>query len=115
MVRTVTTKKATAKSTPISAAPPNALRMWRDASRIYVELPGSPGNDPYIIAYLFSEGGLSKALALLPHGPEYDHLGTIPSSYQKRWSGSNPAKPEPATEMQRIEAEALLHRLGMLK
>lgn len=45
-----------------SAAPANALKMWADNARIYVELPGSP---PHILAFAYSEAGLSKALAIL--------------------------------------------------
>lgn len=98
-----------------SAAPPNALRMWTDGVRIYVELPGSPGNDPYIVAYLYSEGGLSKALHLLgERRVDYDYQGTIPNSYRKRWAGA-PSKPEPGDEQQRASAEALLRRHGLIK
>jgi len=98
-----------------SAAPPNALRMWTDGVRIYVELPGSPGNDPYIVAYLYSEGGLSKALNLLgQRRADYDYLGTIPASYRKRWSGRGSAAPV-GTDAQSASAEAYLRQKGIIK
>src|SRR5690348_4658967 len=98
-----------------SAAPPNALRMWTDGVRIYVELPGSPGNDPYIVAYLYSEGGLSKALHLLgERRVDYDYQGTVPASYRKRWSGKVP-QDNVGDETQRASAEALLRRHGLIK
>lgn len=100
---------------PASAAPPNALRMWTDGTRIFVELPGSPGRDPYIVDYLYSEGGLSKALNLLgQRRVDYDYLGTIPDTYRKRWDGA-PTKPEPGTAEQRAAAELTLRRMGILK
>lgn len=98
-----------------SAAPPNALRMWTDGTRIYIELPGSPGNDPYITAYLYSEGGLSKALSLLgQHRVDYDYLGTVPQSYRKRWSGAD-TKPTYGDSKQHASAEATLRRMGIIK
>lgn len=98
-----------------SAAPPNALRMWTDGTRIYIELPGSPGNDPYITAYLYSQDGLAKALSLLgQHRVDYDYLGTVPTSYHKRWSGAD-SKPEPGNAQQRAQAEATLRRMGIIK
>lgn len=47
-----------------SAAPPNALLVWADHRSIYVQLRYSSGA-PYILSFPRSEGGLSKALALL--------------------------------------------------
>src|SRR6266571_4429545 len=52
-----------------SAAPTNALRVWADATRIYVELPG-----PHIIPYALTDGGLSKALSLI-RTQRYDFAG----------------------------------------
>ena len=57
-----------------SAAPPNALLIWTDGRSIYVELPSKPNVPPCIITYRLSEGGLSKALALL--GKHADVAGT---------------------------------------
>lgn len=56
-----------------SAAPANALRCWADHRSIYVELPSPKG--PTILAFTLSEGGLSKALALIA-GTRYDFGGT---------------------------------------
>lgn len=46
-----------------SAAPANALLIWTDGRRVFVELPSPKG--PVVLTYLYTEGGLSKALALL--------------------------------------------------
>ena len=90
-----------------SAAPPNALRMWTDGIRIYVELPGLRG--PYIVTYLYSESGLARALDLLgQRRADYEYLGTIPDNYLK------PSK-EPSTHNSRSAAEALLRRMGVIK
>lgn len=110
MMTTTKTERAS------SAAPPNALRMWTDGTRIYVELPGSPGLDPYIVDYRYNVEGLIKALNLLcRHRVDYDYLGTrpIPDTYRKRWSENY--KPEPGTPEQRAQAEAMLRRMGILK
>lgn len=98
-----------------SAAPPNALRMWTDGVRIYIELPGSPGNDPYITAYLYSEGGLAKALSLLGQRRiDYDYLDKVPASYRKRWSSAD-NKPEYGSETTHAQARATLLRMGIIK
>lgn len=90
-----------------SAVPPNALRMWTDGVRIYVELPGLAG--PYIVAYLYSEGGLAKALNILGvNRVDYDHQGTIPAGYLK-------PKPTPGTSTQQAHSEAVGRRLGFIK
>jgi hypothetical protein len=52
-----------------SAAPANALRVWSDTTRIYVELPG-----PHIIPYTKTDAGLSKALSLITT-QRYDFSG----------------------------------------
>jgi len=94
-----------------SAAPPNALRMWTDGARIYIELPGSPGKPPYIVAELYCEGGLSKALHLLGvHRVDYDYVGTVPSGYTGR---GNP--PSPVPEKSQAIAEKLLREKGYIK
>ena len=91
-----------------SAAPPNALHIWTDGARIYVELPGSPGHSPYVISYYYSEGGLSKALALLgKHRVDYDYQGDLPVDYQH--------KPGKGTATQKATIEAMLLRLGVIK
>jgi hypothetical protein len=46
-----------------SAAPPYAIRVWADHRNVYAEVPSL--NQPCVIAFPLSEGGLSKVLALL--------------------------------------------------
>lgn len=48
-----------------SAAPPYAANMWMDHHSIYMEIPAVDGGPPYIAAYSCTEGGLSKALAMM--------------------------------------------------
>lgn len=92
-----------------SAAPPNALRMWTDGSRIYVELPGLRG--PYVVAYQYCEGGLGKALALLgERRVDYDYTGTIPPAYTNPMNWS-----QPGTKQQQAIAEKLLRQRGIIK
>lgn len=90
-----------------SAAPPNALLMWTDGIRIYVELPGK---EPYIVANDFTTAGLAKALSLLAERKSpYDYSGTIPKSY----TGRN--IPNVGTDRQHAIAEQLLRRKGVLR
>lgn len=46
-----------------TAAPPYAIRVWADDNSIYAEI--SSINAPCVISAPFSEGGLSKILAVL--------------------------------------------------
>lgn len=46
-----------------SAAPDYAVKVWMDDSNIYAELPSL--NQPCVMAFPISEGGLSKCLATL--------------------------------------------------
>lgn len=93
-----------------TAVPPNALRMWTDGIRIYVELPGLAG--PYIVAYSYCEGGLSKALNLLgANRVDYDYQGAIPSGYKKATRPANTLD----TDLRRASVEASLRRMGVLR
>jgi hypothetical protein len=89
-----------------SGAPPNALRMWTDGVRIYVELPGSDGKPPYITTELYSEAGLAKALRILGvHRVDYDYLGTVPDGYTGRGTPSHSS----------AIAEKVLRQRGLIK
>lgn len=60
-----------------SAAPPNALTMWTDGRRIFIELPSTIG--PVVLAFPLSTGGLSKALSILSeHKVEYAGAPYVP-------------------------------------
>lgn len=91
-----------------SAAPANALLMWTDGRSIYVELPTRENVPPCIITYRLSEGGLSKALALL--GKHADIAGTpqvsVPARCQKDYVGS---------VAQHALAEYILRKKGVIK
>lgn len=68
------------KSLPVMtlapSAPPNALRVWTDGTRIFIEIPGKTA--PYITAFPFSERGLSEALNLFR-----EHKQSAPSPAQQ--------------------------------
>ena len=71
------------------AQPNQRSLMWTDGRSIYVELPTRENVPPCIITYRYSEGGLSKALALL--GKHADVAGTPalskPARRQKDYVG----------------------------
>ena len=99
--------KSSNDSIASSAAPPNALRMWSDGLRIYVELPATKGGF-CILTYDFSEGGLSKALSLLhAHRVRYDYTGTHAST-ELNWN-------RPGTATQHAIAERILRQKGIIR
>jgi hypothetical protein len=53
-----------------SAAPPHAIKVWADHMNVYAEIPSL--NQPCILAFRLSEGGLSQILSLLgaKHGQD---------------------------------------------
>lgn len=91
-----------------SFAPANALLIWTDGRSIFVELPSRENVPPCIITYRLSEGGLSKALALL--GKHADIAGTptlsVPARRQKDYVGS---------VAQHAMAESILRKKGIIK
>lgn len=85
-----------------SAAPTNALLIWTDGRRVFVELP-SP-NSPVVLAYSYTDGGLSKALALLgAHKVDYACTPILPG---RKLLG---------TANQHDSAQRALARLGHLR
>ena len=91
-----------------TAAPANALLIWTDGRSIYVELPSKPNVPPCIITYRLSEGGLSKALALL--GKHADIAGSPQVSVPVRR-----AKDYVGTVGQHALAESILRKRGIIK
>ena len=91
-----------------SAAPPNALLIWTDGRSIYGELPTRNGVPPCIITYRLSEGGLSKALALL--GKHADVAGSPQVSVPVRR-----AKDYVGSIAQHALAESILRKKGIIK
>ena len=91
-----------------SAAPANALLIWTDGRSIYVVLPTRNGVPPCIITYRLSEGGLSKALALL--GKHADVAGSPQVSVPVRR-----AKDYVGSVAQHALAESILRKKGIIK
>ena len=91
-----------------TAAPANALLIWTDGRSIYVELPSKANVPPCIITYRLSEGGLSKALALL--GKHADIAGSPQVSVPVRR-----AKDYVGTVGQHALAESILRKRGIIK
>lgn len=83
--------------------PPNALLMWTDGRTIFVELPSTSG-PPCIISYRYSDGGLSKALALL--GKHADIAGAPISIPPPRLKKETP---------QQAMAQSILTKMGLIK
>lgn len=93
-----------------SAAPTQHLKVWSDGSRIYVEIPGAAGKEPYITAYDYNYRGIDLMLSLLGlHRIDYDYQGKIPASYK----GSSNL--DVGTATQQSQADAILARMGLLK
>lgn len=51
---------------PKSSAPNFAPTIYRDRNAIYLEFPPKPNAQAFALRFDFSEGGLHKALALIP-------------------------------------------------
>lgn len=100
-------------STPLpSAAPPWAVTIWADDNAVYVELPTSPGNPPYVTRYPFTEAGLSKALWIMRKAYTSATAGrTQPANYTTHpFLTSAPA----TNDAVRIAAREVMRKLGML-
>jgi len=80
----------------LSAAPSNHLKVWSHNGHLYVELPG-----PYVTKLRLSEGGLSKAIALIS-GRQYDFGGEVQPHHK--------AKPRKPISVGEAMAEAALRR-----
>jgi hypothetical protein len=67
-------------TTPI---PPYAVTMWSDEINIYVAIPVTKGQIPYIMRFRLDEGGLSSALRVLRKPPPEAPIPTIdrPANY----------------------------------
>lgn len=79
-----------------SAAPTQALLVWTDGQRLFVQLPG-----PYITTFSLTEGGLSKALDLIKVR-RVDYAG-VPASIVS-------AERKPGSVSQHALAQSLLRR-----
>jgi hypothetical protein len=97
-------------STAPSAAPAYAIKCWMDDNNVYAELPSL--NQPCVLKFPISEGGLAKCLAVLGarhsvegHGAAYIHR---PALNKKLMAAGVTVK-----DMER--AEAVLKRVGVLK
>lgn len=101
-----------AKAAP-SAAPPYAATMWMDHTNIYMEIAAKDGGPPYIATYSCTEGGLSKALAMMrdlfmaaqPIGGRY----TIPHNPMIKKANINNF-----SEAQREAARLALRKAGII-
>lgn len=91
--------------------PPWAVTMWADDEAIYLEIPAKDG-PPFIQRYLKTEGGLSKALALMvtthrkhqPKGGSYK----IVNSFTRKSTIND------FTQDQRETARAILRKHGLI-
>lgn len=93
-----------------SASPSNALLVWCDARRIYIELPTSPraGPDlaPCIMTFTRDSLGLAKALSIVfGHA---DNSSAMPENFR-------PGRKLIGTPTQHAQAQAILRRRGMVK
>jgi hypothetical protein len=93
-----------------SAAPLNAILVWCDDNNVYAEVPSL--NQPAVLAFPISEGGLSKCLALLGaryslegHGETYSRPVVVPKKLLA----------DGITPLDMASASETLRRLGMLK
>ena len=84
-----------------SAAPPNALKVWCDSTRIYAELPSS--GPTCVMAFPRTGLGLSKVLNLVYGSGE--------------WAGSiaAPSRKLVGTPMQHDIAQSILRKQGIIR
>lgn len=105
--------------------PPYAVTMWTNDREIFVALPMKDGGQPYIMAFVLSEGGLSQALEVLRQRPKEV---IVPSMAQPMNYTRPPDQPQvrpmgkvrerlhsETTQEQRDIAQALLRKLGFVK
>lgn len=95
-----------------TARPPHAVVMWCDRGFIYTELPATNGGLPYIQKHSLTEGGLSKALAMMKD--LYAKHQPLGGDYRIPFNPLIKADPNSFTTDQRGAALAALRKLGLI-
>ena len=104
--------------------PKFAVTMWSSDTDIFVALPMTKGGTPYVTRYPVNEGGLSHALEVLKKRRREVLTPTMeqPANYtvpkvqpQVRLSKMQEKLYNETTPAQREAAQALLHKLGLVK
>lgn len=104
--------------------PPYAVTMWANDREIFVAMPMTRGGQPFIISFPLNEGGLTKALEVLRKRPKEVVLPTAaqPANYTKppvqpqvKLSKASERLHAETTPEQRVAAQDLLRKLGMIK
>lgn len=96
--------------------PPDAVMMWSDHNHVYVGVPSTSGGPMWVTKYPLTEGGLSKALAVL-RKPEAHICGTR-APEMKASPLREPKLSKDAVkfnEAQRSATRELLRKRGILK
>lgn len=94
--------------------PAHALLCWVDDRSVYIQVPVLNNPMPLIQSYPLTEGGLSKALNFLR--VRYEAL----PSYERNYTTSAPplssknGKPPVQTDAERIQALAVLRKMGLV-
>ncbi len=104
--------------------PAYAVTMWTNDREIFVAMPMTTGGQPFIISFPLNEGGLAKALEVLRKRPKEVILPTAaqPANYTKppvqpqvKLSKASEKLHAETTPEQRVAAQDLLRKLGMIK
>lgn len=100
-----------ANSAP-TARPPHAVTMWCDNTHIYTELAATSGGQPYIQKHALTEGGLSKALAMMKD--LYAKHQPLGGDYRIPFNPLIKPDPNTFTTDQRGAALTALRKLGLI-
>lgn len=94
--------------------PPYAVMCWVDDGHVHIEIPSKDAKlPPYIQRWPLTEGGLSKALAVMKQGyKEYSKTGKVLTPIGRQ--AVRPGRTVNASEAQREQARAILKRLGII-
>jgi hypothetical protein len=104
--------------------PAYAVTMWTNDREIFVAMPMTTGGTPFIISFALNEGGLTKALEVLRKRPKEVIVPTAaqPANYTKpavqpqvKLSKAAEKLHAETTPEQRVAAQELLRKLGMIK
>jgi hypothetical protein len=93
-----------------TAAPAYAVKVWADDLNIYAEVPSI--NQPCVVAFPYSESGLSRALAMLGAKHTVEGAGEL---YQRPPVLDKKMQKEGLDQRDLDAARACLKSLGILK
>lgn len=81
--------------TSLLPRPPWSCAIWCDATHIYLEPPCPEGKAPYIATFAKTDGGMSKALAVVAQLSNKDLAPVAPGYFRKGEAPQPTPRPSP--------------------